>query len=168
MHTKVQGSGRNESRSIMRTTLDPKTRTMMQVKIEQAEKADEVFSTLMGDVVEPRKDIYSKTLLTQLILMLKKLGVTMQEKDNKRFEDNKQYMSVQNSLKNKIKLFHNDLPDDIKIKGSIAVDTETMGLIFQRDRLCLIQMADSDGNCYLVKISKPYKDCPNIKKLMER
>lgn len=99
--------------------------------------------------------------------MLKKLGVTMQEKDNKRFEDNKQYMSVQNSLKNKIKLFHDDLPDDIKIKGSVAVDTETMGLIFQRDRLCLIQMADSDGNCYLVKISKPYKDCPNIKKLME-
>ena len=37
------------------TTMDPETRTMIQVKMEDAMKADEIFSILMGDKVQPRR-----------------------------------------------------------------------------------------------------------------
>lgn len=45
------------------TTLDPEARSLLQVKIDQMEEADEVFSTLMGDVVEPRKDFIQENAL---------------------------------------------------------------------------------------------------------
>jgi DNA gyrase subunit B len=45
------------------TTLDPEARSLLQVKIDQLEEADEVFSTLMGDVVEPRKDFIQENAL---------------------------------------------------------------------------------------------------------
>ena len=38
------------------TTLDPNSRTLLQVKIHHLDEAEEVFSTLMGDAVEPRKN----------------------------------------------------------------------------------------------------------------
>jgi DNA gyrase subunit B len=43
--------------------LDPEARSLLQVKIDQLEEADEVFSTLMGDVVEPRKDFIQENAL---------------------------------------------------------------------------------------------------------
>ena len=45
------------------TTLDPANRTLLQVKIEQAEEADETFSILMGNVVEPRRDFIQENAL---------------------------------------------------------------------------------------------------------
>lgn len=65
----------------------------------------------------------------------------------------------------KIKLFKGDLPNDLKFTGSVAVDTETMGLNLNRDRLCLVQIGDGKDNAYLVQII-PGVDCPNLKKLM--
>ncbi|MFL2829891.1 MAG: ribonuclease D [Candidatus Puniceispirillales bacterium] len=51
-------------------------------------------------------------------------------------------------------LHHDDIPSEINFGNIIAVDTETMGLNLQRDRLCLIQLSNGDGNAHLVQISK--------------
>jgi ribonuclease D len=64
-----------------------------------------------------------------------------------------------------------DLPDDLLANflsaPAIAVDTETMGLVPQRDRLCLIQICDHNGFVAAVRISKGQTSAPNLSKLME-
>jgi ribonuclease D len=64
-----------------------------------------------------------------------------------------------------------DLPDDILLRylgaEAIAVDTETMGLIPQRDRLCLIQLCDPTGFVTAIRIAKGQIEAPNLKQLME-
>lgn len=50
---------------------------------------------------------------------------------------------------------------------AIAVDTETMGLLPQRDRLCLVQLCDSKGRVAVVRIAKGQTEAPNLKQLME-
>ena len=50
--------------------------------------------------------------------------------------------------------YKNDLPKDLKFSNCIAIDTETMGLDFRRDRLCLVQISDGDGFAHLVQIRK--------------
>lgn len=49
----------------------------------------------------------------------------------------------------------------------IAVDTETMGLLPHRDRLCLVQLCDSEGRVTVIRIAKGQNDAPNLKQLME-
>ncbi len=51
-------------------------------------------------------------------------------------------------------LYQDDIPSNIIFGDVIAIDTETMGLNLQRDRLCLIQLSNGDGNAHLVQISK--------------
>lgn len=64
-------------------------------------------------------------------------------------------------------LYKNDLPADIKFKGSVAIDTETMGLAIKRDRLCLVQMCSEDGQTFLVQIQKNKQDqAKNLKRLL--
>ncbi len=65
-----------------------------------------------------------------------------------------------------ITLYKNDLPDDIDLGKVIAVDTETMGLNPQRDRLCLVQLSSGDGNAHLVQMTDPSFEAPNLKKLI--
>ncbi len=64
-----------------------------------------------------------------------------------------------------------DLPIDILniyLKANaLAVDTETMGLIPQRDRLCLVQIGDPTGHVTAIRIAKGQTEAPNLKKLME-
>ncbi|XHU95913.1 MAG: ribonuclease D [cyanobacterium endosymbiont of Rhopalodia gibba] len=64
-----------------------------------------------------------------------------------------------------------DLSDDTLCRylatPAIAVDTETMGLIPQRDRLCLIQLCDSDGFVTAIRIRIGQTEAPNLKQLME-
>jgi ribonuclease D len=50
---------------------------------------------------------------------------------------------------------------------AIAVDTETMGLIPQRDRLCLVQLCNPDGNVTVIRIARGQTAAPNLKKLLE-
>jgi len=49
-------------------------------------------------------------------------------------------------------LHRGDLPAHLTFKGSLAVDTETMGLRLNRDRLCLVQLSAGDGDAHLVQI----------------
>lgn len=50
---------------------------------------------------------------------------------------------------------------------AIAVDTETMGLNPQRDRLCLIQLCDPNGYVTAIRIARGQTEAPNLKQLME-
>ncbi|MBF2017542.1 MAG: ribonuclease D [Rivularia sp. T60_A2020_040] len=50
---------------------------------------------------------------------------------------------------------------------TIAVDTETMGLLPLRDRLCLVQIADNKGRVTVVRIAKGQTQAPNLQKLLE-
>jgi ribonuclease D len=51
--------------------------------------------------------------------------------------------------------------------GAIAVDTETMGLIPRRDRLCLVQICDASDCVSMVRLQRGIANAPNLKKLME-
>ncbi len=49
----------------------------------------------------------------------------------------------------------------------LAIDTETMGLIPQRDRLCLVQICDPTGYVTAIRIEKKQTEAPNLKRLLE-
>lgn len=63
-------------------------------------------------------------------------------------------------------LYQNDLPDDLDLGTSVAIDCETMGLVPGRDRLCLVQLSGGDGHAHLVQIAKGQKSAPNLEKLI--
>ena len=46
------------------TTLDENARVLLQVKIKEADDADDIFSRLMGDIVEPRREFIQENALT--------------------------------------------------------------------------------------------------------
>lgn len=64
-------------------------------------------------------------------------------------------------------LYQNDLPDGLDLGPVVAIDCETMGLIPQRDRLCLVQMSSGDGVCHLVQITIGQTEAPNLVAMLE-
>jgi len=65
-----------------------------------------------------------------------------------------------------IHFYQDDIPADLDFGDSIAIDTETQGLLLQRDRLCLIQLSSGDGDAHLVQFKADGYDAPNLKKVL--
>ncbi len=65
-----------------------------------------------------------------------------------------------------ITLHQGDLPDNLDLGSSVAVDTETMGLNPQRDRLCVIQLSAGDGSAHIVQFTQGAYNAPNLKALL--
>jgi len=65
-----------------------------------------------------------------------------------------------------ISLHKGDLPDGLSFDGSVAVDTETLGLKPSRDKLCLVQLSAGDGTAHIVQLDRETYDAPNLKKLL--
>ena len=68
--------------------------------------------------------------------------------------------------KSSITLHKNDLPAGLAFGPSVAVDTETLGLNVNRDRLCLVQLSSGDGTAHLVQFDGSSYAAPNLKALL--
>jgi ribonuclease D len=65
-----------------------------------------------------------------------------------------------------IKLYNNDLPAGLAFTGSVAVDTETLGLKPHRDRLCLVQLSAGDNVAHLVQLDGKDWTAPRLKAIL--
>ena len=69
-------------------------------------------------------------------------------------------------MNNNIKLYKNDLPDDLKLGNIIAVDGEFMGLNVRRDPLCLIQISSGNSDAHIVQFDRKNYNAPNLAKIL--
>ena len=65
-----------------------------------------------------------------------------------------------------IHIHEGDLPDGLDLGAVVAIDSETMGLVPHRDRLCLVQLSAGDGDAHLVRIARDQAAAPNLASLL--
>ncbi len=65
-----------------------------------------------------------------------------------------------------ITLHQGDIPAGLSFGTCVAVDTESLGLNWERDRLCLVQLSAGDGNAHLVQFRRNDYAAPNLKQLL--
>ena len=63
-----------------------------------------------------------------------------------------------------IYLHQQDLPDNVDLGDTIAIDTETRGLNITRDRLCLVQVSSGNGDAHLIQFDGQNWNAPNLTK----
>ena len=66
-----------------------------------------------------------------------------------------------------IKLHEHDLPDDLKLGNTIAVDCEMGGLNIKRDPLCLVQISAGNSDAHIVQLDRNNYKAPNLIKILE-
>ena len=64
------------------------------------------------------------------------------------------------------RLYQGDLPESFVVNGSVAIDTETMGLRDRRDRLCVVQLSAGDGRAIMVQIAPGQTEAPRLTALL--
>jgi ribonuclease D len=65
-----------------------------------------------------------------------------------------------------ITVHEGDLPEGLDLGSVVAIDTETMGLVPHRDRLCLVQLSAGDGDAHLVRIAPGQTSAPRLTALV--
>ena len=58
--------------------------------------------------------------------------------------------------------YFSDLPDGLDLGSEVAIDCETMGLNPHRDRLCVVQLSNGDGNAHIIQIKNGQTEAPNL------
>jgi ribonuclease D len=68
------------------------------------------------------------------------------------------------SMANTIRFHERDISetDAARYTGAIAIDTETLGLVPRRDRLCVVQLSSGDGTADVIRIAAGQKQAPNL------
>ena len=69
-------------------------------------------------------------------------------------------------MSNNIQLYKSDLPDDLNLGNTIAVDGEFMGLNVRRDPLCLIQISSGNSDAHIIQFDRNNYNAPNLKKIL--
>ena len=67
----------------------------------------------------------------------------------------------------KVKIHKNDLPNNLSLGKIIAIDTETMGLDYKRDPLCLVELSSGNEEVHLIQINRKTFKADNLKKILE-
>jgi ribonuclease D len=65
-----------------------------------------------------------------------------------------------------VRIHQGDLPDGADFGDSVAIDTETLGLVPHRDRLCVVQLSRGDATADVVQIAPGQERAPNIERLL--
>ena len=67
-------------------------------------------------------------------------------------------------MANTIRFHEGDISetDSARYTGAIAIDTETLGLVPRRDRLCVVQLSSGDGTADVIRIAAGQKQAPNL------
>ena len=69
-------------------------------------------------------------------------------------------------MSNNIQLYNSDIPENLNLGNTIAVDGEFMGLNVRRDPLCLIQISSGNSDAHIIQFDRSKYNAPNLVKLL--